>query len=109
MATIMAVEALGHRATGAPADPAQATVPMLLWVLAAWTVGPLVGGLVGVILARWNGAAWLSAALVIVGVVATAFTIPTPWWMTAGGLVLPLLAAALVSRRGVAPDQRVAL
>jgi hypothetical protein len=109
VATIMAIEALGHQATGAPADPAQATVPMLIWVLIAWGLGPLVGGLVGVTLARWSGAAWIAAALVIFGVVATALTLPTPWWMIAGGLVLPLLAAALVSRRARASDQRVAL
>ena len=107
VATIMAVEAIGHRVTGVPQDPALATTPMLLWVLAAWAIGPLVGGWVGVRVARWAGAAWISAALVVFGVVATALTIPTPWWMLAGGLALPLLAAALVSRRSAA--QRVAL
>jgi hypothetical protein len=99
VAAIMAVEALGHRATGAPADPAQATMPMLLWVLVAWTVGPFVGGLVGVMLSRWRGAAWVAAGLVIFGVVATAFTLPTPWWMIVGGLALPIIVAALVGRR----------
>lgn len=107
VATIMAVEAAGHRVTGAPLDPTQATTPMLLWVLAAWGVGPLIGGWVGVRIARWAGAAWIIAGLVIFGVVTTALTIPTPWWMLAGGLALPLLAAALVSRRDGA--QRVAL
>lgn len=102
VATIMAIEAVGHRVTGAPEDPAQATVPMMLWVLAAWAVGPLVGGLIGVRLARWRGAAWIAAALVLFGVVATMMTITTPWWLAAGGLVLPLLAAWLSSRSPVA-------
>jgi hypothetical protein len=109
VATIMAIEALGHCATGAPADPAAATLPMLLWVLVAWTVGPIVGGLVGVKLARWGGAAWPAAALVVVGVIATALSFPTPWWMIAGGLILPLAAAAAISRRASSGDQRVAL
>ena len=109
VATIMVMEAVGHRVTGAPQDPAQATEPMLLWVVAAWTIGTLVGGFVGVALARWRGAAWLAAGLVIFGVVATALSIRAPWWMIAGGLVLPVLAAALVSRRANAGDQRVAL
>ncbi|WP_300975231.1 hypothetical protein [Sphingomonas sp. LHG3406-1] len=109
VATIMAVEAIGHRVTGTPSDPAQATVPMMLWVLAAWAIGPLIGGFVGVSVARWGGAAWIAAALVIVGVVATMLTIPTPWWMATGGIVLPLVAARLVTRRADSGDQRVAL
>lgn len=98
IATIMAIEAVGHRVTGAPQDPARATVPMMLWVLAAWAIGPLIGGLVGVTLARWRGAAWIAAALVLFGVCMTILSIPTPWWMAVGGIVLPLIAAWAVSR-----------
>ena len=104
---IMAIEAVGHRVTGAPADPAQATPAMMAWVLVAWTVGTAIGALVGVTIGRWSGAAWFPAALVVVGVVMTALAIPSPWWLTVGGLALPLLAAGLISRRGGA--QRVAL
>ena len=106
---IMGIEAVGHRVTGAPADPAQATPAMMAWVLAAWTAGTIIGALVGVRLARWGGAAWFPAALVVVGVAMTALAIPTPWWLTVGGVVMPLLAAALISRRGHANDHRVAL
>lgn len=106
---IMGIEAIGHRVTGAPAEPAQATWAMMAWVLVAWTVGTALGALVGVTLARWRGAAWFPAALVLFGVVMTALAIPSPWWLTVGGVVLPLLAAALVSRRAGAADQRVAL
>ena len=101
MATIMTIEKIGHWATGAPQDPAQATVLMMLWVLAAWAIGPAVGGFIGVSLSRWHGAAWIAAALVIFGVVATIMSIPTTWWMAAGGIVLPLAAAWLVTRRPV--------
>lgn len=104
---IMAIEAIGHRVTGTPSDPAQATPAMMAWVLVAWTVGTAVGAFLGVRLARWHGAAWFPAALVVFGVVMTALAIPSPWWLTVGGLVLPLLAAALVARRVGA--QRVAL
>lgn len=104
---IMGIEAIGHRVTGAPADPAEATPAMMAWVLAAWTIGTTIGALVGVTVARWGGAAWFPAALVVVGVVMTALAIPSPWWLTMGGLVLPLLAAGLISRRG--GPQRVAL
>jgi hypothetical protein len=106
---IVGIEAIGHRVTGAPSDPAQATPAMMAWVLVAWTVGTAAGALVGVKLARWKGAAWFPAALVLFGVVMTALAIPSPWWLTVGGIVLPLLAAALVSRRAAAADQRVAL
>lgn len=106
---IMGIEAIGHRVTGAPADPAQATPAMMAWVLIAWTIGTAVGALVGVIIARWSGAAWFPAALVLFGVVMTALAIPSPWWLTVGGVVLPLLAAALISRRPSAAHQRVAL
>lgn len=106
---IMGIEAIGHRVTGAPADPAQATPAMMAWVLIAWTIGTAVGALVGVIIARWSGAAWFPAALVLFGVVMTALAIPSPWWLTVGGVVLPLLAAALISRRASAAHQRVAL
>ena len=107
--TIMAIEAVGHRITGAPVDPAQATPAMMHWVLVAWMAGTAVGALVGVKLARWSGAAWYPAALVLVGVVMTALAFPSPWWLTVGGVVLPLLAAALISRRASAAYQRVAL
>ena len=96
-ATISAIEKLGHWITGAPSDPTQATVPMMLWVLAAWTIGPAVGGFIGVGISRWAGSAWIAAALVILGVVATVMSIPTSWWMAAGGIVLPLVAAWVVS------------
>ena len=106
---IMGIEAIGHRVTGAPADPAQATPAMMAWVLIAWTIGTAVGALVGVTIARWSGAALFPAALVLFGVVMTALAIPSPWWLTVGGVVLPLLAAALISRRASAAHQRVAL
>ena len=106
---IMGIEAIGHRVTGAPADPAQATPAMMAWVLIAWTIGTAVGALVGMTIARWSGAAWFPAALVLFGVVMTALAIPSPWWLTVGGVVLPLLAAALISRRASAAGQRVAL
>jgi hypothetical protein len=96
---IMGIEAIGHRMSGAPADPAQATPAMMAWVLAAWTLGTAAGAFVAVNIARWSGAAWFPAALTIVGVIMTALAIPSPWWLTVGGLVLPLLAATLIGRR----------
>lgn len=106
--TIMAIEWVGHRVTGAPADPAQATLPMMLWVVVAWTIGTAVGAIIAAKIALWGPAAWAPAALVVFGVAMTAMTIPAPWWMTAAGIVLPVLIAARVSRRGGAA-QRVAL
>ena len=108
LATIMAVEKLGHWLTGTPQDPSQATTPMLLWVLAAWSIGPAVGGFIGLSIARWKGAPWIASALVLVGVVATMATIVTPWWMAAGGLVLPLLVAWLLTRRPLAASDPAA-
>lgn len=107
--TIMAIEWVGHLLSGAPADPAKATVPMMLWVVAAWTVGTVVGATVAARAAQWGPAAWAPAALVVFGVAMTAITILAPWWMTAAGIVLPVLIAALVSRRGGGEAQRVAL
>lgn len=107
--TIMVLELVGHQALGVPADPSKASLP-LAFVLVAWTSGALVGGLVGSRLARWTGAAWIVALLIVAGVIATTFAIAHPWWMTAAGVTLPLLAAALITRR-LRPTaaQRVAL
>jgi hypothetical protein len=106
---ILAIESIGHRLTGVPADPAAATPAMKAVVVAAWTIGTYVGALVGVTLARWSGAAWIAAFMVVLGVIATALTLPTPWWMVAGGILLPVAAAALAARRVPAETQRVAL
>lgn len=107
--TIILFEALGHRLLGIPADPSKASLP-LAFVLVAWTSGAIAGGLAGSWLARWTGAAWIVSALVAAGVIATAFAIPHPWWMTVCGVVLPLAVAALIARRTPRGDaQRVAL
>lgn len=110
MATIAGIEKLAHMTLGAPVDPAQASAPMQLAVLAGWVVGTGVGGLIGSGIAKWGGVAWIVAALVALGTIVTALTITQPWWMTAAGVILPLLVAALIARRGGgAADQRVAL
>ncbi|GAA4020371.1 hypothetical protein GCM10022280_20910 [Sphingomonas swuensis] len=97
-ATILSVEKLGHLALGAPASPAEATTAMYLVVLVGWVLGAAVGGSIGSGISRWAGTAWIIAVLVALGVVASAFSFPDPWWLVAAGVVLPLLAAYLVTR-----------
>lgn len=79
-----------------------AAPPMaMLLVVAGWTLGALFGGWVAARISRRHptAAALVVGALVVVGVVANAAMIPHPTWMTVLGVVLPLPAAWLASRR----------
>ena len=70
----------------------------LAFVLAAWFVGALAGGLVANLIARRALAGWIIALLVIAAGVATMVMIPHPGWMWAAGIALPLVAGFVASR-----------
>jgi hypothetical protein len=68
-------------------------------VLAAWFLGALIGGSTALTIARWYAAPWIVAGAIVLAGIWSMIMIPHPVWMMAAGLTLPLLAAALVSRR----------
>lgn len=106
---IFCVELVGSRLF--PAAAAAATsgrldgVPLgaLALVVVGWAVGTALGSLAAVRLARVGWAAWAVAGFVIAGVVSNAAMFPHPVWMVAGGILLPLLAAWIVSRSAPRP------
>jgi hypothetical protein len=107
---VAGVEALGHSLYPPPPglDPTNPRdidrlmgmlpVMALVFVVAAWFVGALVGALVANQIARQGTAGWVVALLVIAGGVATMVMIPHPAWMWAAGIALPLLAALIAAR-----------
>ena len=68
-------------------------------VLIAWFAGSLTGALAGVWIARRSLPAFVIAGFIIAGGIASMVMIPHPWWMMAGGIALPIIAAGLVARR----------
>ena len=122
MLTITAVEFLGHQAYPPPPglnpmEPADMERMLGLlpvgakwFIVAAWTLGALLGGLVAALVAKRHPriAALVPALLVMVGVVMVSLQMPGhPRWMAVAGLLLPipasLLGAALAGRRRPAP------
>lgn len=98
---ISAVEFAGHRLapSGEGVTPTNAPVGALLAVVLAWLVGAVAGGWVAARISRWHAAPWIIAAVVILGVVMNAAMLPHPWWMVGAGILLPIVAAWLTSRR----------
>jgi len=83
-----------------------ATTGQRLWVLMAWILASLTGGLVA---ARIGGRHRVAAALwvgglIVAGVLLNAALLPHPAWMTVAGALLPVplawLAARLATPRG---------
>ncbi|GAB1408203.1 hypothetical protein MASR1M8_21220 [Thermomonas brevis] len=109
MLTITAVEYLGHQVYPPPPglnpmDPADMERILGLlpagakwFVVAAWTCGALLGGLVAALVARHPRiAALVPALLVMTGVVMVSLQMPGhPRWMAVAGLLLPIPAALL--------------
>lgn len=105
------IEAIGHRMYPLPAgmniaDPndLQSMIEVMpaaakSIVLAAWFLGAFIGGWVALTISRWRPAPWIVAALIVFGGIWSMVMIPHPYWMMVAGIALPILAAALVSRR----------
>ena len=107
--TIMLIEFAGHRVYPPPPgiDPTKTEdmarligmlpTGALLFVVAAWVIGALDGGIVAALVARNQRpriAAIVPALLVIAGVVGMIVVMPAhPAWMSALGLLLPIPAA----------------
>jgi hypothetical protein len=105
------VEAIGHRLYPLPAgmnltdpDDVRSMIQVMSpqaksVVLGAWFLGAFIGGWVAMTIARWRPAPWIVAGFILFGGIWSMVMIPHPIWMMAAGVVLPLLAALLVSRR----------
>jgi hypothetical protein len=98
-AIVAAVEAIGHAVLPVPANPSQASLPMLGIVLLAWTLGALAGSLTSALIARWTLAAYVPAAFIILGIAMNAVSYQQPWWITLGGVAFAWLAARFAASR----------
>lgn len=109
---IMAVQALGHMLFPPPADINLADPDVLavsmnriplgskLFVVLAWFLGPLAGGIIGGRIAKARWASWAPGGLTALGLVANAFAIPHPAWMLIGGAIAIAAATFLADRFG---------
>ena len=72
-----------------------------LGLLAGWTAGAVGASAAAYFIAdRKVWAAFLGAAINLIGVLVTVATIPHPLWVTAIGMIVPLMAAAAIPRFG---------
>ncbi len=71
---------------------ANAPTAKLAWVLAGWLVAAVCGGWVAARLARVHrmGAAITVGVLIVLGVIANAWMLPHPLWMTLLGVIGPI-------------------
>lgn len=110
IATVFVCEAIGHAIFPPPpgidlSDPA-ATADIFeripfgakLAVVIAWLLGAFAGAWVARAIGRWTPAAWIVAALVTLGGVATLVMIPHPLWMQVSAVVLPFAGAWAATR-----------
>ena len=87
---------------------ASAPTGKLVWVLAGWLVAAFCGGWVAARLSRVHrmGAAIAVGVLIVLGVIANAWMLPHPLWMTLLGVIGPVPLAwcggRLVLRRAAA-------
>lgn len=103
MLAIMLVEFVGHAAYPPPAGlnmmtPAGVTaylaaVPMtaMMFPVAGWFLGALVGGWTALKIGGWGTSAWLVAGLIAVAGVYNATQIPAPLWMQICTVLAPAL------------------
>jgi hypothetical protein len=102
VALVAGLEMLGHLLFPPPpgldvSDPeqlaammAQVPLPAKVWVVAAWTLATMGGGVTAALISRRGWTAWVIAALVAAAAVATLFMIPHPLWMQIGAVAGPL-------------------
>jgi predicted outer membrane lipoprotein len=69
-----------------------------LFVVFAWFLGALVGGIVALSIGRRPLFAWIIGAALVALSVLTTMTFPHPLWMVIAAIVLPVLAAFLAIR-----------
>jgi hypothetical protein len=116
-AAIWCVEMVGHIFYPIPSDVTlndgarlrdfilSMPVAAQLFVLAAWFLGALVGGLVAALISRRRWTAWLIAGLVAIGGLINIFWLPHPELLQVGSVVAPLLGglfASQLARRSLA-------
>ncbi|NWH08804.1 MAG: hypothetical protein HXY22_09225 [Alphaproteobacteria bacterium] len=105
---VFGIEMIGHQVYPVPAgfDPNDveqvkayvATAPMgaLLFVIAAWSIGTLVGTAVTMLIANGNAMAGVVAGAINTGfAVLTVILVPHPLWMVIAGLGATILAVAI--------------
>jgi peptidoglycan/LPS O-acetylase OafA/YrhL len=102
MATLMALEFLGHRLFPAPKG-GELPLGLQLFVILAYFLGALAGGFAAVRISKKPWTAWLIAILILVAAAYTIATMPHPLLMKVGGLLAPLLGGLFAHHFGRAP------
>jgi len=103
MLTITLVEFVGHAVYPPPpgldltTPEAMATyvtalpVGAMLFIVAAWFLGALVGGWTALRISGWAVATWIVAAVIAAGGIYNATQIPAPLWMQLSTVLAPAL------------------
>ena len=109
---VLLVQTVGHVLFPPPADinlsdPDVLAVSMdripvgsKLFVILAWFLGPLLGGILGGRLAKARWVSWILGGLTALGLVANAYAIAHPAWMLLVGALAIVTAAFLADRLG---------
>lgn len=112
MLIVAGLETAGHLVFPPPpgidvTDPEQlaALMPLVpmgakIWVVAAWGLGALGGGLAAILISRRSWTAWVIAGLIACAGVATILMIPHPLWMQVAAVAAPLLGGWLATLGG---------
>ncbi len=69
-----------------------------LMIVLGWALGAAAGAVAGVVIGRKPWIAWVAGGFAVVGVVLNSMGLPQPMWMLVGGVVGPLVAAAVIQR-----------
>lgn len=89
--TVFILELIGHQLFPATTDVAPMPAGIQFFVIAAWFLGALAGGIVAGKIAGAKWPVWLIALLVALSSIATLFMIPHPVWMQIATVIAPLL------------------
>jgi hypothetical protein len=113
MVTIFVIEMIGHTLYppaagldmrtpgGVTAYLAAVPTSAMVFPVAGWLLGALLGGWAATRLSGWTGAAWVVAGLVALGGIYNATQIPAPLWMRLSTVLAPALGGLLAHRLGM--------
>lgn len=98
LVAMIAMETLGNRLYGLSADAApsaKSPAIALLFPLAGWIVGTLIGSFAAIRISGHARSGWVVAAFIVAAVVLNFLLQRYPLWLMIAGLIAPLLTAWL--------------